>query len=184
MLQKQQAALKVAPRTYFVKEYSREFLEARCELEHGPAGSRILVDLPESLRGTTNSGRDRWATMMSMDLKRLGHSDLEITRIALAPGPLEGGGWQSGWGPQDNDESIAAIHAALDQASVIYFPLITPSPQVGAHGEPRAHGGEQYNVAFPEFALINGVLRRQWDGCSRSIAEPVDVDYDAIARNA
>jgi aryl-alcohol dehydrogenase-like predicted oxidoreductase len=49
-----------------------------------------------------------------MQTKRLGMSDLEITPIGVGAWAMGGGGWAFGWGPQDDDESIAAIHAALD----------------------------------------------------------------------
>lgn len=50
-----------------------------------------------------------------MEMKRLGNSDLEITAIGVGAWAIGGGGWQFGWGPQDDDESIAAIHSALDR---------------------------------------------------------------------
>jgi aryl-alcohol dehydrogenase-like predicted oxidoreductase len=50
-----------------------------------------------------------------MQKKRLGASDLEITPIGVGAWAMGGGGWQFAWGAQDDDESIAAIHAALDQ---------------------------------------------------------------------
>ena len=34
--------------------------------------------------------------------------------IGFGSGAFGGGGWESGWGPQDDEESIAAIHRALD----------------------------------------------------------------------
>lgn len=49
-----------------------------------------------------------------MQLKRLGNSDLNITPIGIGAWAMGGGGWQFAWGPQDDDESIQAIHAALD----------------------------------------------------------------------
>jgi aryl-alcohol dehydrogenase-like predicted oxidoreductase len=49
-----------------------------------------------------------------MDLKRLGNSDLDITPIGVGSWAIGGGGWQFGWGPQDDRESIEAIHTALD----------------------------------------------------------------------
>ena len=51
---------------------------------------------------------------MSMRLKRLGNSDMELTPIGVGAWAMGGGGWQFAWGPQDDDESIEAIHAALD----------------------------------------------------------------------
>src|SRR5512140_3346971 len=52
--------------------------------------------------------------MMSMQSKRLGNSDLELTPIGVGAWAMGGGGWAFAWGPQDDDESIEAIHAALD----------------------------------------------------------------------
>jgi len=49
-----------------------------------------------------------------MQKKRLGNSDLELTPIGVGAWAMGGGGWAFAWGPQDDDESISAIHAALD----------------------------------------------------------------------
>lgn len=48
-------------------------------------------------------------------MKRLGNSDLELTPIGVGAWAMGGGGWAFAWGPQDDDESIAAIQAALDR---------------------------------------------------------------------
>jgi aryl-alcohol dehydrogenase-like predicted oxidoreductase len=45
---------------------------------------------------------------------RLGASDLEITRVGFGAWAIGGGGWEFGWGPQQDDESIAAIHRAME----------------------------------------------------------------------
>jgi len=50
-----------------------------------------------------------------MQKKRLGNSDLELTPIGIGAWAMGGGGWAFAWGPQDDDASIAAIHAALDR---------------------------------------------------------------------
>ena len=50
-----------------------------------------------------------------MQKKKLGASDLEITPIGVGAWAMGGGGWQFAWGAQDDEESIAAIHAALDK---------------------------------------------------------------------
>ena len=44
----------------------------------------------------------------------LGSTGLEITRVGFGAWAIGGGGWEFGWGPQDDDESIAAIHHALE----------------------------------------------------------------------
>ena len=45
----------------------------------------------------------------------LGTTGLEISRIGFGAWAIGGGGWEAGWGPQDDDESVAAIHHALEQ---------------------------------------------------------------------
>jgi aryl-alcohol dehydrogenase-like predicted oxidoreductase len=49
-----------------------------------------------------------------MQKKRLGNSEMELTPIGVGAWAMGGGGWAFAWGPQDDDESISAIHAALD----------------------------------------------------------------------
>jgi aryl-alcohol dehydrogenase-like predicted oxidoreductase len=44
----------------------------------------------------------------------LGSTGLEITRVGFGAWAIGGGGWEFGWGPQADDESIAAIHRALE----------------------------------------------------------------------
>jgi aryl-alcohol dehydrogenase-like predicted oxidoreductase len=48
-----------------------------------------------------------------MDKKKLGNSDMELTPIGLGSWAIGGGDWQFSWGPQDDNDSIAAIHKAL-----------------------------------------------------------------------
>jgi aryl-alcohol dehydrogenase-like predicted oxidoreductase len=45
---------------------------------------------------------------------QLGDTGLEITRLGFGAWAIGGGGWEFGWGPQEDDESIAAIHRALE----------------------------------------------------------------------
>lgn len=49
-----------------------------------------------------------------MKTQQLGKSDLEITPIGLGAWAIGGGGYQFGWGPQDDEESINTIHRAID----------------------------------------------------------------------
>jgi aryl-alcohol dehydrogenase-like predicted oxidoreductase len=55
--------------------------------------------------------------MQTAQLKttQLGRTGLEITRIGFGAWAIGGGGWEFGWGPQEDDQSIAAIHHALEQ---------------------------------------------------------------------
>src|SRR5215210_9006240 len=45
----------------------------------------------------------------------LGKTGLEITALGFGAWAIGGGGWEFGWGPQEDDESVAAIHRALEQ---------------------------------------------------------------------
>src|SRR3974390_3100079 len=47
-------------------------------------------------------------------LRSLGNSDLRLTPIGFGAWAIGGGNWEFGWGPQADNESIAAIHRALD----------------------------------------------------------------------
>jgi len=45
--------------------------------------------------------------------RRLGRTDLEITRVGFGAWAIGGGGWAYGWGAQDDASSIAAIRHAV-----------------------------------------------------------------------
>jgi aryl-alcohol dehydrogenase-like predicted oxidoreductase len=49
-----------------------------------------------------------------MDKRKLGNSDLQLTPIGFGSWAVGGGDWQFSWGPQDDNDSIAAIHKALE----------------------------------------------------------------------
>jgi aryl-alcohol dehydrogenase-like predicted oxidoreductase len=48
------------------------------------------------------------------DLRKLGNSDLLLTPIGFGAWAIGGGNWEFAWGPQDDNDSISAIHRALD----------------------------------------------------------------------
>ena len=50
-----------------------------------------------------------------MQKRYLGNSDLSITPIGIGAWAMGGGGWEFSWGPQDDADSIAAIHEGLDR---------------------------------------------------------------------
>lgn len=49
-----------------------------------------------------------------MQKRQLGNSDLFITPIGFGSWAIGGAGWAYGWGPQDDENSIAAIHRSLE----------------------------------------------------------------------
>jgi aryl-alcohol dehydrogenase-like predicted oxidoreductase len=49
-----------------------------------------------------------------MRTRQLGNSDLQITPLGIGAWAIGGGGWNGSMGPQNDSDSIPAIHAALD----------------------------------------------------------------------
>jgi aryl-alcohol dehydrogenase-like predicted oxidoreductase len=50
---------------------------------------------------------------MALKKRMLGKSGMEITTVGLGTWAVGGGGWSFGWGPQDDEASIAGIRRAL-----------------------------------------------------------------------
>jgi aryl-alcohol dehydrogenase-like predicted oxidoreductase len=51
---------------------------------------------------------------MALPTRPLGSSGLDITTVGFGAWAIGGGGWAFGWGPQDDADSLAAMHRALD----------------------------------------------------------------------
>ncbi|PYU64549.1 MAG: aldo/keto reductase [Acidobacteria bacterium] len=49
-----------------------------------------------------------------MEMRKLGNSDMKITSVGFGAWALGGSGWEFAWGPQDDADSIAAIHRSLE----------------------------------------------------------------------
>ena len=49
-----------------------------------------------------------------MKKQKLGNSNIEITRIGFGTWAIGGPGYAFGWGKQDDNDSIKAIHKALE----------------------------------------------------------------------
>lgn len=49
-----------------------------------------------------------------METRQLGNSDMKITVLGFGAWAIGGGNWEFGWGPQDEKDSIACIHEALE----------------------------------------------------------------------
>jgi aryl-alcohol dehydrogenase-like predicted oxidoreductase len=50
-----------------------------------------------------------------METRQLGNSDLKITALGIGAWAIGGAGWSGSMGPQNEDDSVPAIHAALDR---------------------------------------------------------------------
>ena len=49
-----------------------------------------------------------------MQTRKLGNSDLQITSVGFGAWAIGGSGWDYAWGAQDDADSVAAIHKALE----------------------------------------------------------------------
>jgi aryl-alcohol dehydrogenase-like predicted oxidoreductase len=52
---------------------------------------------------------------MTLPTAPLGSTGIDITRTGFGAWAIGGGGWTGGWGSQDDDESVAAIRAAVER---------------------------------------------------------------------
>ncbi|GAA3164527.1 aldo/keto reductase [Nonomuraea roseoviolacea] len=53
-------------------------------------------------------------TSSPLPTRRLGRTDMTITRVGFGSWAVSGSGWRFGWGATDDAESISAIHHALE----------------------------------------------------------------------
>jgi aryl-alcohol dehydrogenase-like predicted oxidoreductase len=51
---------------------------------------------------------------MTLPTQRIGRTDLNITRLGFGAWAIGGGGWYFGWGPQDDEQSLAAMRRAIE----------------------------------------------------------------------
>jgi aryl-alcohol dehydrogenase-like predicted oxidoreductase len=105
-----------------VDDVVREVGIACDELADEAASPKIPADCVEvdssALHGRmmVDEGRDRARSVSEMKVRPLGDSDLLITPVGIGTAPIGSGrDWAAWWGPQDEAESIRAIHAALDR---------------------------------------------------------------------
>lgn len=100
-----------------------------------------------------------------MQTRTLGSSGLRLTPIGLGTWAMGGGDWKFGWGPQDDKESIAAIHAALD-AGVNWI----DTAAIYGHGRSEQIVGEAIRDRR-DSVLIATKCGRVWEGDSREIGK-------------
>jgi aryl-alcohol dehydrogenase-like predicted oxidoreductase len=67
-----------------------------------------------SLPPTATDWSDMNDTRTSLKTAELGQTGMNITRVGFGAWAIGGGGWEFGWGPQDDDQSVAAIQHALE----------------------------------------------------------------------
>ena len=91
----------------------------------------------------------------------LGSTGMEITRVGIGAWAIGGGDWEFGWGPQDDEDSIATIRHAL-RAGVNWIDT------AAAYGFGRSEevvgraleGVAEKPFLFTKCSLLEGVLDR------------------------
>lgn len=107
-----------------------------------------------------------------MQMRQLGNTDLKLTTVGFGTWAM-GGPWQFGWGPQDDDEAIAAIIKGLE----LGINWIDTAPVYGlGHSEELVRKALEQTSAEPVIATKCGLLwneRREKVPClkARSIRE-------------
>jgi aryl-alcohol dehydrogenase-like predicted oxidoreductase len=92
---------------------------------------------------------------------QLGTTGLEITRVGFGAWAIGGGGWEFGWGPQEDADSVAAIEHALELG-------VNWIDTAAAYGFGRSEqvvgralaGLEQRPYVFTKASLLEGPGRR------------------------
>jgi aryl-alcohol dehydrogenase-like predicted oxidoreductase len=116
----------------------------------------------------------------------LGATGMEITRLGFGAWALGGGGWEAGWGPQDDDESLAAIQRALE----LGFNWIDTAAAYGfGHSETvvgRAlEGVTDRPYVFTKCSLLEGPGRRIEHSLARdSILREADASLERLGIDA
>ncbi len=91
-----------------------------------------------------------------MQTRQLGFTDLHLTKVGLGAWAI-GGPWQYGWGPQDDEESVATIRRALE----LGVNWIDTAPAYGL-GHSEAVIGETLQ-GLSEKPIIATKCGRNWD---------------------
>jgi aryl-alcohol dehydrogenase-like predicted oxidoreductase len=72
------------------------------------------VKLPARDRARCLTRTENTLQTTELQTSQLGATGLEITRVGFGAWAIGGGGWEFGWGPQEDDESVATILRALE----------------------------------------------------------------------
>src|SRR5438552_12549804 len=90
------------------------------QMKQRPSRSRRIASKSNRRRSTrgmmADVALDRARSVSEMERRILGATDLAITPVGIGTAPIGSGrDWAAWWGPQDEAESIRAIHTALDR---------------------------------------------------------------------
>jgi len=96
----------------------------------------------------------------------LGATGLEITRVGLGAWAIGGGGWQGGWGPQDDDESVTTIRRAVE----LGVNWIDTAPAYGLGHAETVVGRAMVGLAEAERPLLFTKCGLVWEGGATTVS--------------
>jgi aryl-alcohol dehydrogenase-like predicted oxidoreductase len=111
---------------------------------------------------------------MTLPTRVLGSTGFEITGLGLGAWAIGGGGWQGGWGPQDDNESIAAIHRAIERG----INWIDTAPAYGLGHAEEVVGRALAAVPIDERPLVFtkcGLVWRDRETTVSNVLEPASI---------
>jgi aryl-alcohol dehydrogenase-like predicted oxidoreductase len=136
-------------------------------------------------RRTRDDGRTG-VQRTQLQTTQLGTTGLEITRVGFGAWAIGGGNWEFGWGPQEDDESIATIHHALERG----VNWIDTAAAYGFGRSERVVGRALAGLAdrpyvFTKASLIEGPGRRVVHSLRRdSILREAEASLDRLGIDA
>jgi aryl-alcohol dehydrogenase-like predicted oxidoreductase len=114
---------------------------------------------------------------VSLTTAELGTTGMALTRVGFGAWAIGGGGWAVGWGPQDDDESVAAIRHAV--ASGINW--IDTAAVYGLGHSEEVVGRALKSIPADERPYVFTKCGLVWDDADRT-AKPLRVGDPAVVR--
>jgi len=115
---------------------------------------------------------------MSPPTRPLGSSGLAITRVGFGAWAAGGGGWSFGWGPQDDEDSLAAMRRALERG----VNWIDTAPVYGLGHSEEVVGRLLRDLPAAERPLVFTKCGLIWDARSPMVQSRRVLEPESIAR--
>ena len=115
---------------------------------------------------------------MNPPTRPLGSSGLAITRVGFGAWAAGGGGWSFGWGPQDDEDSLAAMRRALERG----VNWIDTAPVYGLGHSEEVVGRLLRDLPAAERPLVFTKCGLIWDAHSPMVQSRRVLEPESIAR--